>query len=85
MKFYLVIINERFQEHEHPHQRIVRCKDYSQVPNKRGMRIIGGGLEMARYNNNWGVGTIGGGGCSEKLKTVIFLAKHVSFIYLCEQ
>ena len=29
--------------------------------------------------NNWG------GGCFEKLKIVVFLAKHVSFIYLYEQ
>ena len=30
--------------------------NYSRVPNKRG-----GGLEMVRYNNNRGVGIIGGG------------------------
>ena len=40
---------------------------------------------MARYNNNLGAGTIDGGGCLEKLKIVVFLAKHASFIYLCEQ
>ena len=47
------------------------------------MRIIEG-LEMARYNNDWGVGIIGGA-CLEKQKVVAFLGKHVSFIYLCEQ
>ena len=31
-----------------------------------GVMEIIGGLEMARYNNNWGVGIIGGGGCLEK-------------------
>ena len=35
---------------------------------------------MAQYNNNWGVGIIGGG-CLEKLKIVVFLGKHVSLIY----
>ena len=44
----------------------------------------GGGLEMVRYNNNRGVGIIGGG-CLEKQKIVVFLGKHVSLIYLCEQ
>ena len=35
---------------------------YSRVPNKRGggVRIIGGQLEIARYNNNWGTGIMGG-------------------------
>ena len=47
------------------------------------MRIIGG-LEMVRYNNNRGLEQ-SGGGCLEKLKTVVLLAKHVSFIYLSEQ
>ena len=36
--------------------------------------LIIGGLEQS-----------GGGGCLEKLKIAVFLAKHVSFIYLCEQ
>ena len=37
---------------------------YSRVPNKRGggENNRGGGLEMVRYNNNGGVGIIGGGG-----------------------
>ena len=26
------------------------------------------GLEIVPYNNNWGVGTIGGGGCLENRK-----------------
>ena len=39
---------------------------------------------MARYNNDRGVGTIGGG-CLEKLKIVVFFAKHIPFIYLCEK
>ena len=40
---------------------------------------------MVRYNNNQGVGIIGGGGCLDKQKIVVFLGKHVSFIYSCEQ
>ena len=32
---------------------------------------------MVPYNNNRGVGTIGRGGCLEKLKIVVFLVKHV--------
>ena len=52
---------------------------YSRVPNKRdGGENNQGGVEMARYNNI-------GGGCLEKLKIVVFLGKHVSLIYLCEQ
>ena len=51
--------------------------------NGGGVKIIGG-LEMARYNNDRGVGTIGGG-CLEKLKIVVFFAKHIPFIYLCEK
>ena len=49
-----------------------------------GLKSGGGGLEMVRYNNNRGIGTmVGGGGCLEKLKIVVFLAKHVSlYIYL---
>ena len=39
---------------------------------------------MARYNNNWGL-ELSGGGCLEESKIVVFLAKHISFIYLCEQ
>ena len=50
-----------------------------------GVRIIAGGLEMVQYSNNQGVGTVGGSGCLEKLKIVVFLVKHVSFLYLCEQ
>ena len=38
---------------------------------------------MVRYNNNWGVGIIGG--CLEKQKIALFLGKQVSVIYLCEQ
>ena len=41
------------------------------------MRIIGG-LGMARYNNDWGVGIIRG--CLEKLKIFVFLGKHLSLI-----
>ena len=59
---------------------------YSRVPNKRG------GDENSRVGWTWlditiigEVGIIGGGGCLEKLKIVVFLGKHVSFIYLCEQ
>ena len=37
---------------------------------------------MVPYSNNREVGAMGG---LEKLKIVIFLAKHVSFIFLCEQ
>ena len=46
---------------------VVWRKDlYSRVPNKRGgVRIIGGGLEMVRYNNNRG-GWNNQGGCLEK-------------------
>ena len=40
---------------------------------------------MVRYNNNRGVGIIGGGGCFEKQKIALLLGKHVSVIYLCEQ
>ena len=48
------------------------------------MRVIRGeGLETVRYNNNRGVGIIGGG-CLEKPKIVVFLGKYVSFIFLCE-
>ena len=48
-------------------------------------KIGGGGLEMVRYNNNReGVGIIAGGSL-EKLKIVVFLAKHISCVYLCEQ
>ena len=39
---------------------------------------------MVRYSNNRGVGIIGGG-FLEKYKIVVFLGKHVSFIYSCEQ
>ena len=34
----------------------------SRVPNKQGGENKRGGLEMVRYNNNRGVGIIGGGG-----------------------
>ena len=37
---------------------------------------------MIRYNNNKGVGTIGGGRCLEKLQIIVSVAKHVSFIYI---
>ena len=51
---------------------------YSRVPNKReGLRIIGGSWKW------FNITMIGGGGCLEKLKIVVFLGKHVSFIYLC--
>ena len=57
---------------------------YSRVPNKRGVRIIGGGgLEIVRYNNNRGVGIIGGGGLLEKQKIVVFLVnKYLLLIYV---
>ena len=45
-----------------------------------GVRIIGGGLEMVRYNNNRGAGIMGG--CLEKQKIVVFLGKHVYNIYV---
>ena len=70
---------ETFDSHLH----IKLKRIYSRVPNKRGVRIIGG-LDMVRYNNNRGVEIIGGG-CLKKLKTVLFLGKYVSFIYSCEQ
>ena len=38
------------------------------------------GLEIVRYNNNLGVGT--NGGCLEKLKIVICLAKLVSYVLM---
>ena len=58
---------------------------YSRVPNKRGgVRIIGGGWKWFDITIIGGVGMIGGG-CFEKLKIVVFLGKHVSLIYLCEQ
>ena len=42
---------------------------------------------MMRYNSNRGAGIIGGlgqlgGGCLKKLEILVFLSKHVSFIYL---
>ena len=42
---------------------------------------------MVRYNNNRrGIEEqLGGGGCLQKLKIVVFLGKHVSFTYFCEQ
>ena len=46
---------------------------------------------MVQYNNNHhpgGWNNQGGcnqGGCLEILKIVVFLVKHVSCIYLCEQ
>ena len=39
---------------------------------------------MVRYNNNRGVGIIGGGVPGE-IENRRFLSKHVSVIYLCEQ
>ena len=39
-----------------------RIFSYSRVPNKRGGVRITGELEVARYNDNRGLGTIGGGG-----------------------
>ena len=39
---------------------------------------------MVRYNNNRGVGIIGGGVLGE-IENSRFLGKHVSVIYLCEQ
>ena len=49
------------------------------------MRIIGGGgLEMARYINNWGgVGIIGWWGVLVERENSPFLGKHVSVMYLC--
>ena len=32
---------------------------YSGLPNERGVRIIGGGLEMVQYNSNRGGGGVG--------------------------
>ena len=40
---------------------------------------------MVQYNNNGGLEQSGGGGCLEKLKIFVFLVKHASFIYLCDQ
>ena len=40
---------------------------------------------MVLYNNNRGGWNNRGGGCLEKSKIVVFLGKHVSFLYLCEQ
>ena len=37
---------------------------------------------MVRYNNNRGIGIIGGGGFLEKQKIVIFLGRHVSHIFM---
>ena len=47
------------------------------------MRIIGGGLEMVRYNNNRG-GWNNRGGVGE-IENSRFLSEQVSFTYLCEQ
>ena len=48
-----------------------------------GVRIIRGGLEIVRYNNNRGVGIIGGGGLLEKQKIVVFLVnKYLLHIYV---
>ena len=44
----------------------------------------GGGLKMVRYDNNRGAGIIAGGVLGET-EIVVFLGKHVSLIYLCEQ
>ena len=38
---------------------------------------------MARYDNDRGLEQ--SRGCLEKLQMAVFLAKHVAFIYLCEQ
>ena len=40
---------------------------------------------MARYNNNQGVGIIGGGGRVGEIENSRFLSEQVSFTYLCEQ
>ena len=40
---------------------------------------------MVRYNNNRGVGIIGGGGVLGEIENSRFLSEHLSFIYLCEQ
>ena len=63
--------------------KFARCKVLSEY------RINGGGdnnwgLDKAQYNNHQGAGIIGEG-CLEKLKIVMFLGKHISFIYLSEQ
>ena len=57
---------------------------YSRVPNKRGgVRIIGGS-EMVRYNNNWGVGIIGGGGVLGEIENSPFLMKtRTCYISMC--
>ena len=60
-----------------------RHRNYSRVPNKReGENNLGGWKLLditiiGGWNNR--------GGCLEELKIIIFLAKHVSFIYLYEQ
>ena len=54
-------------------------KIYSRVPNKR---------EVGENNRGWkwfDITIIGGGGCFEKLKVVVFLVKHISSMYLCGQ
>ena len=44
-------------------------------------------IMQTRYNDNWGLEQSGGGGggCLEKLKIVVFLAIHKSFVYSCGQ
>ena len=38
---------------------------------------------MGQYNNDFKLEQ--SEGCLEKLKVVVFLAKHISLMYLCEQ
>ena len=57
---------------------------YSRVPNKRGVRKIGGGGGWKWFDITIirGVGIIGGGVLGE-IENSSFLGKHVSVIYLC--
>ena len=50
-----------------------------------GVRIIGGRLEMVRYNNNRGGWNNRGGGRVGEIENSRFLSEQVSFTYLCEQ
>ena len=60
---------------------------YPRVPNElgEGVRISGGmGWKWLNITMIGGSEQLGGG-CFEKFKIVVFLAKQVSFIYLCEE
>ena len=57
---------------------------YSQVPNKRGVGIIGGGgWKWFEITIIRGVGIIRG--LLGEIESSLFLGKHLSVIYLCEQ